>query len=132
MRIDKAHTRSDPLQRKPQHQILRAVRPVQCNHLIPLYAQIFHQPVPHPLQLREELPVRPRPSIVIEKRSIGLVAGVVFEAVVEEEFVVCFSLGNELLGGCCCVVEGAGLKVVADVVFCVEVGGRGGGACYCC
>ena len=130
MRIDKANTSPYPLQRKPQHQIFRAIWPVQRNHLIPLYAQPIDQPIAHPLQIRKELPIRPRPAIVVEEGAVGSILCVLFEAVVEEELVFCFSFSDELLRGGCGVVERSGLQVVPDVIFGVEVGrGGGGGAC---
>lgn len=82
MRIDKTDTRPDSLQRKPQHQIFRTIRPIQRNHLVPFNPQTFHQPIAHALQLRKELPIRPRPAIVVEEGPVRVLPRVVFEAVV--------------------------------------------------
>lgn len=57
--VDEANARPDPLQREPQQQVLRAIRPIKRHHLIPLDTEIVHQPVADTLQVGEELPVSP-------------------------------------------------------------------------
>lgn len=121
MTIDKRSPCSNPLECKPHKKILRTVRTVQSDHFIPLDSKIVHQPIANALQIRKELFVRPCPIFVIEKGTVGLVDGMAFQAVVEQQLVVRLTVYDELL----CLGRGidqtAAFEIVSDVQFGVEV-----------
>lgn len=52
-------TSTNTVQRKPQHKILGAVGTIESDHLATLNAQIIYQPIPHSLEVLEELAIRP-------------------------------------------------------------------------
>jgi len=53
--IDEARNSSDPIQSKPEHQILCAIPTIHSNYLIGLYTQVLYQPIPHPRERIKEL-----------------------------------------------------------------------------
>lgn len=129
MTVHKTKGRSNSLQCKPQQQILCAVRPINRHHLSFTYPQIPQQPVPHPLQIRKELSIRPAPVLVLEKELVGVLGGMVFEHVVEEESIRGFELGRVFHGAGGGIVESSSEHIVRDVKFGVKV--SGGGGCTC-
>lgn len=123
-------TRNSPnrIQRKPQHQILRTIPPINRHHLPHLNPKLINQPIPNFRDAIEELAIRPRLAFEDEERVVGLfLKRVVLQDVVGEHALLEYARGEEVGVGFGDAAVAA--EVVGDVEFCVEVSCDCGEAC---
>jgi hypothetical protein len=132
--IDEAWYRSNGIEPKPEHQILRTVSAIDSNHFIHSNTHVIHQPVPDACDAIEELSVCPCLPFEYEKRMVRLVAErLVFEDVVcQNAFThsAAFHEAHDFFG----LRDSASAmyEVVPDVVFSIEVGSYSGCASRSC
>ena len=82
--IHKTRDRPNRIQRKPQHQILGTISPINRHNLPHLNPQIVYQPIPDPSDAFEKLAIRQSLAFEDEEWMVGLLESMVLQDVVGE------------------------------------------------